>query len=168
MRSGSLTTCLIKPKAATDSLKDVLIRLARQKTYGSIALDGRKSISKLPMINFSFHAESRSSKENTDIFSTQTLCSKWTRMSGELLGFGEDGTARLRNSCHEPAGLDRLSGAMLESVYEYPLRKRNRLGLERAANLKLICVHYNMRLTARVATGSAAEWQRGPLSVPVR
>ncbi len=123
MRSGSLTTCLIKPKAATDSLKDVLIRLARQKTYGSIALDGRKSISKLPMINFSFHAESRSYKENTDIFSTQTLCSKWTRMSGELLGFGEDGTARLRHSCHEPAGLDRLSGAMLESVYEYPLRQ---------------------------------------------
>ena len=52
---------------------------------------------------------------------------------------------------------------MLESVYEYPLRKRNRLGLERAANLKLTCVHYNMRLTARVATGSATEcpghWQ---------
>ncbi len=93
MRSGSLTTCLIKPKAATDSLKDVLIRLARQKKSGRIVLDGRKSISKLPMINFSFHAESRSYKENTDIFSTQTLCSKWTRMSGGLLGFGpgEDG-----------------------------------------------------------------------------
>ncbi len=43
-------------------------------------------------------------------------------MSGELLGFGEDGTARLRHSCHKPAGLDRLSGAMLESVYEYPLQ----------------------------------------------
>ena len=39
----------------TESLKDVLIRLARQKKSGSIVLDGRKSISKLPMVNFLFH-----------------------------------------------------------------------------------------------------------------
>jgi hypothetical protein len=39
----------------TESLKDVLIRLARQKKFGSIVLDGRKSISKLPMVNFLFH-----------------------------------------------------------------------------------------------------------------
>jgi len=36
----------------TDSLKDALIRLARQKKSGSIVLDGRKSISKRPMVNF--------------------------------------------------------------------------------------------------------------------
>ena len=40
----------------TESLKDVLIRLARQKKSGSIVLDGRKSISKLPMVNFLFHS----------------------------------------------------------------------------------------------------------------
>ena len=34
---------------------DVLIRLARQKKSGSIVLDGRRSISKLPMVNFLFH-----------------------------------------------------------------------------------------------------------------
>jgi hypothetical protein len=39
----------------TESLKDVLTRLARQKKSGSIVLDGRKSISKLPMVNFLFH-----------------------------------------------------------------------------------------------------------------
>ena len=39
--------------------------------------------------------------------------------------FGEEGAARLCHWCHEPAGLDRLSGAMLA---------------------KLTCVHYNMRL----------------------
>ena len=39
----------------TDSLKDALIRLARQKKSGSIVLDGRKSISKRPMVNFLFH-----------------------------------------------------------------------------------------------------------------
>ena len=39
----------------TESLEDVLIRLARQRKSGSIVLDGRKSISKLPMVNFLFH-----------------------------------------------------------------------------------------------------------------
>ena len=39
----------------TESLKDVLTRLARQKKSGSIVLDGRKSVSKLPMVNFLFH-----------------------------------------------------------------------------------------------------------------
>jgi len=39
----------------TESLKDVLIRLARQKKSGSIVMDGRRSISKLPMVNFLFH-----------------------------------------------------------------------------------------------------------------
>jgi len=39
----------------TESLKDVLTRLARQKKSGCIVLDGRKSISKLPMVNFLFH-----------------------------------------------------------------------------------------------------------------
>ena len=58
--------------------------------------------------------------------------------------FGEEGAARLRHSCHEPAGLDRLSGAMLESNANIHCAKRNRLGPERAA--KLTCVHYNMRL----------------------
>ena len=36
----------------TGSLEDVLTRLARQKKSGSIVLDGRKSVSKLPMVNF--------------------------------------------------------------------------------------------------------------------
>ena len=40
----------------TDSLKDALIRLARQKKSGSIVLDGRKSISKRPMVSFLFHS----------------------------------------------------------------------------------------------------------------
>ena len=39
----------------TESLEDVLTRLARQKKSGSIVLDGRKSVSKLPMVNFLFH-----------------------------------------------------------------------------------------------------------------
>ena len=39
----------------TNSLRDELIRLARQKTSGSIVLDKRKSISKLPMVTFLSH-----------------------------------------------------------------------------------------------------------------
>ena len=37
----------------TESLKDVLIRLARQKKSGSIVLDGRKSISRVSSCRWS-------------------------------------------------------------------------------------------------------------------
>ncbi len=47
-----------------------------------------------------------------------------TRRS-KLLGFGGDGAARLRHSCHESAVRDRLSRAMLESVCEHPLPRRH-------------------------------------------
>jgi hypothetical protein len=53
-------------------------------------------------------------------------------------GFGEEEATRLRQSCHEPAGLriDRLSGAMLESI----LCQHHDPGPLRQTNLKPTCL----------------------------
>ena len=114
----------------TESLKDVLIRLARQKKSGSIVLDGRKSISKLPMVNFLFHCADGA----------------W------LIECVASNAVRGRRCCTTSPLVSRASrspSAQRSDVGKHMptwihCAKRNRLGPERAA--KLTCVHYNMRL----------------------
>ncbi len=71
---------------------------------------------------------------------------------------GEEGTSRLRHSCHEPAGLDRLNGAMLESICEHPLcqTKPTWPNLNEQCS-KLTCVHYNIMMRLRHAWENGSE-----------
>ena len=117
MRSGSLTTCLIKPKAATDSLKDVLIRLARQKKSGSIVLDGRKSISKLPMVNFLFHCA-----DGTWLIECVDT-SDWRSEMEDNETKGDWIFQKVVEHIDALNKIARLSGAMLESMCQHPLHQ---------------------------------------------
>ena len=97
----------------TESLKDVLIRLARQKNSGSIVLDGRKSISKLPMVNFLFHCA-----DGTWLIE----CVDTNDWRSEMEDDETKGDCIFQNVVEHIDALNkiaRLSGAMLESICQH-------------------------------------------------
>ena len=101
----------------TESLKDVLIRLARQKKSGSIVLDGRRSISKLPVVNFLFHCA-----DGTWLIECVDT-SDWRSEMEDDETKGDWIFQKVVEHIDALNKIARLSGAMLESMCQHPLRQ---------------------------------------------
>jgi hypothetical protein len=95
----------------------VLIRLARQKKSGSIVLDGRRSISKLPMVNFLFHCA-----DGTWLIECVDT-SDWRSEMEDNETKGDWIFQKVVEHIDALNKIARLSGAMLESMCQHPLRQ---------------------------------------------
>jgi hypothetical protein len=120
---------LDKAKAReTERLKDVLTRLrvARhwQKISGSIVLDGRKSVSKLPMVNLLFH------------------CADGTWLIECVDTSDSDWRSEMEEDETKPEG----DWIFHKAYANINCAKRNRLQVGPGRAAKLTCVQYNMRL----------------------